>query len=133
MAEDKFHFSVLLGDGLTGRFQEVTGTTADGDAVDFREGTDTVPGLRKFANVTLRKGIFVGDAKLWAWYNEIKMNTSKHRNATINRLDATGAPKMTWTLTDARPVKIAAADRKDDGSDVAIEELVLACEVITTP
>jgi phage tail-like protein len=130
MAEGKFHFSVLLGDGLTGQFQEVTGITADGDAVDFREGTDTVPGLGKVVNVTMRKGIFAGDAKFWAWYNEIKMNTSKRRNATINLLDASGAPKVTWTLNNAWVTKITGPDRKVEGNEVAIESLELAHETI---
>src|SRR5258708_13232809 len=56
-----------------GAFSEVGGLTADGDSVDYREGTDLQPnlrklmGLRKFTNLTLKRGT-TQDRALWQWY-----------------------------------------------------------------
>jgi phage tail-like protein len=141
MADGTFPFVVSLGNGVRGKFQDLSGIDAEGKPIEYRHGNSPVfypikmPGLGRVGNVTMRKGIFVGDTKFWTWYNAIKMNTIGRGNATIDLLDQSGAPKATWTLTDARPTKIAATDRKDDGGDVAIEEIVLAYEgvVISEP
>jgi phage tail-like protein len=133
----KFYFSVRFGDDdKEAKFQEVSGLDSEAKPIEFRHGNSPIfapikmPGLGKVGNVTLRKGIFVGDAKFWAWYNEIKMNASKRRTVVINLLDETGTPKMAWTLNNAFPTKITGTDLKADGNDVAIESLELAYETI---
>jgi phage tail-like protein len=132
----KFYFSVQFGDDTAVRFQEVTGLETETQPIEFRHGNSPVfapikmPSLRKFGNVTLRRGIVATDAKFWAWYNEIKMNTIKRRTVVINLLDETGTPKMVWTLYNAWPTKITAPDLKAEGNDVAIESLELAHEGI---
>jgi len=131
----KFYFSVRFGDdGTAAKFQDVSGLDSEGKPIEFRHGNSPspikMPGLAKFGNVTLRKGIFVGDAKFWAWYNEIKMNTGKRQTVTVNFLDESGAPQMVWNFTNAWVTKITAADLKAEGNDVAIENLELAHEGI---
>jgi phage tail-like protein len=133
----KFFFSVRFGDdGAEAKFQEVSGLDSQGKQIEFRHGNSPVfspikmPGLRKVGNVTLRKGIFVGDAKFWAWYNEFKMNTGKRWAVAINLLDETGAPRMVWTLNNAWATKITAPDLKAEGNEIAIETLELAHEGI---
>lgn len=88
-------------------------------------------GLGKVGNVTMRKGIFVTDAKLWTWYSEIKMNTIKRRTVVINLLDETGNPKMVWTLNNAWPTKITGTDLKSEGNEVAVESVEIAFETLT--
>ena len=132
----KFHFSVQLSDGISGKFAELAGLDSEGLRLEYRHGNSPVfypikmPGLGRVGNVTMRKGIFVGDAKFLAWHNEFKMNTGKRRTVVINLLDATGAPQMVWTLNHAWPTKITGPDLKAEGNDVAIESLELAFETI---
>jgi phage tail-like protein len=133
----KFFFSVRFGDdGTAAKFQDVSGLDSQGKPIEFRHGNSPVfspikmPGIAKAGNVTLRKGIFVGDAKFWAWYNEIKMNTGKRQTVVVNVLDESGAPQMVWNFTNAWVTKITAPDLKADGNDVAIESLELAHEGI---
>ena len=134
--QQKFYFSVLVGDGISGKFAELAGLDSEGLRVDYRHGNSPVfypikmPGLGRVGNVTMRKGIFVGDAKFWAWYNEFKMNTVKRGPVVINLLDETGTPNMVWTLNNAWPTKITATDLKADGNVIAIESLELAYETI---
>jgi phage tail-like protein len=133
----KFYFSVQLGDDNTVSFQEVTGLESETQPIEYRHGNSPVfaplkmPGLQKVGNVTLRKGIFVTDSKLWNWYNEIKLNTITRRTVVINLLDESGTPKMVWTLNNAWPTKITGTDLKSEGNEVAVEAIEIAYETLT--
>ena len=132
----KFSFSVQLGDDFEVKFQEVSGLDSEAKPIEYRHGNSPVfypikmPGLGRVGNVTMRKGIFVGDAKFWAWYNEIKMNAGKRRTVVVDLLDDAGSPRMVWTLHNAFPTRIAEADLEAGGNDVAIESLDLVYETI---
>ena len=133
----KFYFSVKLDDGDSVKFQELAGLDSESRPIEYRHGNSPIfypikmPGLGHVGNVTLRKGVFANDAKFWAWYNEIKMNTIKRRAVVITLLDETDAPKMTWTLDNAFPTKISGADLQSTGNEVAIETLEIAYEGLT--
>lgn len=129
----KFSFQVKWDDAEL-IFQEVTGLSSETQIIEYRGGNSKVfstvkmPGIQKFGNVTLKKGIFKGDKALWDKYNTIKMNTVKRASITISLLDETNAVAMTWTLTNAFPSKITVTDMKSDGNEVAIETMELAHE-----
>jgi phage tail-like protein len=133
----KFYFSVVLGDDKAVSFQEVDGLDSETQAIEYRHGNSNVfypikmPGLGRVGNVTMRKGIFVSDSKLWDWYNEIKLNTIKRRTVVISLLDETGTPKRTWTLNNAWPTKITGTDLKSEGNEVAVESVEVAYETLT--
>ena len=133
----KFYFSVQLGEDCSASFQEVTGLNSETQSIEYRHGNSPLfypikmPGLGKVGNVTMRKGVFVADSKLWSWYNEIKLNTIKRRTVVISLLDQNGAPKMVWTLNNAWPTKISGADLKSDGNEVAVESVEIAFETLT--
>lgn len=115
-------------------FQEVTGLTAETQVIEYRGGNSKVfstvkmPGLQKYGNVTLKKGIFKDDKAFWDKYNAIKMNIVKRSSITISLLDETGKDVMTWTLTNAFPSKITVTDMKSDSNEVAVETMELAHE-----
>ena len=132
----KFYFKVQLGDDKDVKFSEVSGLEADVKPIEYRHGDSKVfypikmPGLGSVTNVTMRKGIFVKDAKFWTWFSEIKMNIIKRRAVIINLLDETGAPKMVWTLHNAWPTKVTGTDLKSEGNEVAVESIELAYETL---
>ena len=132
----KFYFEVKW-DGAVMSFQEVTGLDVEAEPIEYRHGDSPafaaikMPGLKKFANVTMKKGVFKGDRKLWDWYGAIKLNTVKRAPVTISLLDESGAPTMVWTLANAFPTKISGTDLKSDGNEVAVESIELAHEGIT--
>ncbi len=90
--------------------------------------TVKMPGLMKYGNVTMKKGVFKADNAFWDWYNQIKMNTLKRETVTIKLLDEKGKPTMVWTLHNAWPTKITGTDLKSTGNDVAVETIVIAHE-----
>ena len=129
----KFHFQVKW-DSEVLSFQEVSGLDVEAQPIEYRHGdspefsTIKMPGIKKFGNVTMKKGVFKSDNKFWDWFNQIKMNTIKRIPVTISLLDETGAPTMVWTLANAWPTKIQATDMKSDGNEVAVESIEVAHE-----
>ncbi|WP_246022089.1 phage tail protein [Flavobacterium cellulosilyticum] len=87
-----------------------------------------MPGLVKFGNITLKKGVFIKDNLFIEWYTTVKMNTVKRTTITINLIDEGGNPTMTWTLQNAWPTKVTGTDLKSDGNEVAVETIEIAHE-----
>ena len=131
----RFQFRVVY-DNMEFIFQEVTGLSAETQVIEYRHNNskvfDTIkmPGIQKFGNVTLKKGIFKGDDDLWKNFNAIK-NTTKKTTVVISLLDESNAVAMSWNLTNAFPTKITAADMKADSNEVAIETMEIAHEGLT--
>ena len=60
-----------------------------------------MPGIKKYGNLTLKKGIFKDDKALWDMYNLVVMNTFERKKVTINLLDEENKEAMNWELTNA--------------------------------
>ena len=118
-------------------FQEVSGLDVESTPIEYRRGDSpafsaiTMPGIKKYGNVTLKKGVFKSDNKFWDWFNQIKMNTEKRGPVTISLLDEVGNPTMVWTLLNAWPTKIAGTDPKADGNEIVVESIEIAHEGLT--
>lgn len=129
----KFSFQVKWDDAEF-IFQEVAGLSAEAQVIEYRGGNSRVystvkmPGIQKFSNVTLKKGIFKGDKNLWDKYNLIKMNTYKRSSVVISLLDESQGVSMSWKLANAFPIKMTVTDMKADGNEIAIESMEFAHE-----
>jgi phage tail-like protein len=132
----KFHFQVKW-DAQVMSFQEVSGLDIQSEEIKYRSGDSPLfsvikmPGMTKFGNVTMKKGIFKGDNKFWDWISQIRMNTVKRLPITISLLDEEGKPTMVWTLANAWPTKVSGTDLKAEGNEVAIETIEIAHEGLT--
>jgi phage tail-like protein len=131
-----FNFRVEI-DGLNvASFSEASGLTADGDSVDYREGTDArntvrkLMGLRKFSNITLKHG-YTSNDELWKWYTNILNGIPDRRSGTIVLMDEAHKDVLRWNITDAWINKIEGPSLKASGNDVAIESMDLVHEGIS--
>lgn len=131
----KFRFEVDMGDKNTrAAFQEVSGMDVEVQSIEYRHSNSPLfapikmPGIAKYSNVTLKRGIFVKQNMFYDWVKEIKMNTIARRTVTIKLLDEKGEVTMSWKLFKAWPTKITATDLKSDGNEVAIDTLEIAHE-----
>ena len=134
----KFRFSVDWGTIQQNiAFQEVSGLEAETQIIEYRASnspefsTIKMPGIAKYGNVTMKRGIFVKDNSFWSWYDQIKMNTIARQTVTIKLLDENGAPTMTWVLKNAWPTKVSGTDLKSDGNEVAVDTIEIAHEGLT--
>ncbi len=102
--------------------------------IELREGSDPeatarkMPGLHKFNNITLKRGIVSGDNEFFQWFNTVRMNAAERRDVVINLLNENHEPIVAWKIRNAFPCKYSGPDLKADGNDVAIETLELAHE-----
>lgn len=128
-----FHFSVEWGGTRIG-FSEVSGLTQEAQAIEYRDGvspeysTIKMPGLRKYSNVTLKRGIVAADNEFFAWLNTIKMNKVERRDIVISLLNEEHIPVMIWKIHNAFPVKVEGPGLKASGNEVAVESIELAHE-----
>ncbi|MDI1257355.1 MAG: phage tail protein [Flavobacterium sp.] len=132
----KFHFTVDWG-GTNISFTEVSGLEISTDVIEHRHGASPdfskikMPGMRKFSNITLKRGTFKSDNEYYAWINTTNQTQVERRTITISLLDETGAPAVTWKVKNAFPVKVQSTDLKAEGNEVAIETLEIAHEGLT--
>ena len=131
----KFRFEVDLGTELKSvAFQEVSGMDVENQTIEYRKSNSSLfstvkmPGIVKYGNVTLKRGVFVNDNTFWDWHNEIKMNIIKRRTVLIKLLDETGKVTMQWQLNNAWPTKITSTDLKSDGNEIAVDTIEIAHE-----
>jgi phage tail-like protein len=124
-------------DDLEVAFQEVSGLDIEAQPIEYRHGNSPgysvlkMPGLKKYSDVTMKKGVFKGDNKFWDWFNQINMNTIARKSVTITLLTEGDTVAMVWKLTNAFPTKITSTDLKSQGNEAAIETIVIAHEGLT--
>jgi len=131
------HFEVKWGDSQnSSSFSEVSGLTMEAEAIEYRGGADValtvrkIPGLRKFGNVTLKRGIVPAEAGpgLYAWFNTIQAGTVARRPVTVSLLNEERTPVVTWKITAAWPVKVEGPGLNATGNEIAVETLEFANE-----
>jgi len=132
----KFHFQVDWGGTRIG-FTEASGFTVETDPIEYREGHSpeyskiVMPGMRKHSDITLKRGMMLGDNEFYDWWNTVQLNTIERRDITIKLLNENHEPVVTWQVKNAWPTKVESTDLKADGNEVAIETLVLKHEGLT--
>lgn len=128
-----FHFQVEWGGTRIG-FTEVSGLTSEVQPIEYREGNDPtyhvikMSGMRKFNNITLKRGQYRGDNEFWQWLNTVALNKPERRTIQIKLLDETHNPIFTWTVANSWPCKIDGPAFKSTGNEVATESIELCCE-----
>ncbi|HKV10079.1 MAG TPA: phage tail protein [Thermoanaerobaculia bacterium] len=135
----QFNFLVDLGNGNTNGpqagFQEISGIGMEVTVSEYRPGNHKensvmkITGMNKSTDVTMKRGV-IGSLDLYQWLNQIRNgDQSALRTVTIQLMseDHTTAVQ-TWKLMRARIIKHTSGPLNAKGTDVALEELVLAYE-----
>ena len=135
----QFNFLVDLGTGVTegpaAGFQEVSGIGMEVTVTEYRNGNSKensvmkITGLNKSTDVTMKRGI-IGSLDLYQWLNQIRngdQNALRTVTIQLQNEDHT-AVVQTWKLLRARIIKHTSGPFNAKGTDVAMEEMVLAYE-----
>jgi phage tail-like protein len=128
----RFNFLVEIDGVATAGFSEVSGLAAEIEPIDYREGSDPMtvrklPGVRKFTNVTLKRGL-TANRDLWQWFKTGLEGALQRRTVRIALLDDDRTPVARWTLRAAWISKWEGPQLMATGSDVAIEAIELVHE-----
>lgn len=135
----QFNFLVDLGDGNTegpqAGFQEISGIGMEVTVSEYRTGNSRensvmkITGMNKASDVTMKRGV-IGSLNLYKWLDEIRNgNQSALRTVTIQLQNEDHSEVVqTWKLMRARITKHTSGPLNAKGTDVAMEELVLAYE-----
>jgi phage tail-like protein len=134
-----FNFLVDLGDGATegpqAGFQEVCGLSSEVAVLEYRNGNSKensvmkITGLNKAGDVTLKRGV-IGSLALYEWLDQIRNGDEGALRTVRIQLQSEDHTQvaLTWRLQRARIVKYASGPLHARGNEVAMEEIVLACE-----
>ena len=135
----QFNFLVDLGTGTTegadAGFQEISGIGMEVTVAEYRNGNEKensvrkITGLNKATDVTMKRGV-VGSLNLYNWLHQIRNGDSNaKRNITIQlQNEDHTAVVQTWKLLRAVITKHTSGPLNAKGTDVAMEELVVAYE-----
>jgi phage tail-like protein len=135
----QFNYLVTIGDEQPDRpqagFQEISGLGLEINVAEYRAGNtnDNAPikitGTYKVPDITLKRGL-MGYLDFYRWLDAIRdgkqndLRTVKIELLSEDRLDVA----MSWKLLRARPIKYTGPAFNGKGTDVAVEELVLAAQ-----
>ena len=135
----QFNFLVDLGtgntDGPEAGFQEVSGIGMEVTVAEYRTGNSKensvmkVNGLNKMTDVTMKRGV-IGSLDLYQWLDQIRNGDQKAlRKVTVQMQNEDHTDIVqTWKLLRARIIKHTSGPFNAKGTDVAMEELVIAYE-----
>ena len=130
----KFHFEVEWLEGARIAFTEVSGLDVETEIIEYRTGDSReyskqkIPGMQKYANITMKRGVFASDNAYYDWWNTVSLNTVTRHDVIVTLKNEAHEPVMVWKIKNAWPTKIASTDLKADGNEIAIESIELAHE-----
>ena len=132
----QYNFLVDFGlppDEPVGSFSEVSGLGVEIEPIEYRNGSEDItvrklPGLKKFPNVVLKRGI-IGHLGAWEWIKAAMDGNRDVRNVVIELLDESRqSAVLRFKLTNAWPVKWEGPSLNATTNEVAIETLELCHE-----
>ena len=135
----QFNFLVDLGtgnsEGADAGFQECSNIGMEVTVAEYRNGNSRensvmkITGMNKSTDVTMKRGVS-GSLNLYNWLHAIRngdQNALKTVTIQLQNEDHTDVVQ-TWKLLRARIIKHTSGPLNAKGTDVAMEELVLAYE-----
>lgn len=126
-----FNFLVEIDNVARAAFSEVSGLESETAVIEYRTGSEHVmrklPGLTKFGNITLRRGV-TQDRELWDWRQAIVEGNPDRRNGSIILLDDQRNPVVRWNFRNGWPCKWEGPALNAKANEVAIEMLEIAHE-----
>jgi phage tail-like protein len=121
------------GTAVKGSFAEASGLEVSVDPIDYRNGSEDtrvrkLPGLKKFTNITLKRGL-IGDLGLWNWIRDAQKGEVKRASGSVVLMDETGQNEvMRWNFVRGWPCKWSGPGLNAKNNEVAMETLEICHE-----
>ena len=120
------------GQAIQGSFAEVSGFDVVITPIEYRNGSEDItvrkiPGLKKFSNITLKRGV-IGDLAFWTWIKSVLDGNVQRADGTITLLDESRQSVMQWRFRRAWPCKWTGPTLNAKNNEIAIETLEICHE-----
>lgn len=129
----QYNFLVDI-DGVTrAGFTECSGLDAEIQKIDYREGADINPNVRKlrgmvnYTDITLRRG-YTQDKSLWKWYRTIFSGKMDRRTIEVVLLNEGREEVLRWRISEAWIGTWKGAALNATTNEAAIEEVAICHE-----
>ncbi|AMS13816.1 phage tail protein [Pseudomonas chlororaphis] len=130
-----YRYRVAVGDQEMA-FSAVSGLEIGYETIVYKDGVGGVyrmPGQPTPVNITLRRGMVVGQSQLYDWISSTSLNQVEKKDISISLTNASGNELLvTWNISNAFPTKLSAPNFDASSNEVAIEELSLMADAVTT-
>jgi phage tail-like protein len=127
-----FNYLIEISGIRVGGFNEVSGLDAEIEPVDYRNGDEDfvarkLPGLKKFPNIVLKRGI-IGDLDVFQWFQLGALGTVDRREGAVILRDEERNEVMRWKFVRGWACKYTGPSLKADSSAVSIESIEICHE-----
>lgn len=129
-----FNFLVEIDNVTVAGFSECSGINTETDAIEYRTGDTDItvtklPGLKKFGNITLKRG-FTASKELWEWRKKVLDGKTERQSGSIVLQNEARQEALRWTFREGWPRKWEGPSFNAKTNEVAIETLEIVCEGI---
>lgn len=136
-ADIAYRFTVMVDSEAVGEFVSVGGISRTVETEEIQEGGRFIPHVRikgsKPGHVTFKWGL-LDRTYMWDWLDSVQYGKGAEfrRPVTIVQLSRRGAPVRAYQLEQAFPVRVKSADLDGGSSNMAIEEMEIVYDRVTT-
>lgn len=129
-----FNFLIEIDGVIQAGFSECSGLDLTTDPVEYRNGDEDIrvrklPGLKKFSNITLKRG-YTNSRHLWEWRKLVMDGRTRRASGSITLLNEQREPVLRWLFMEGWPSKWSGPTLNAKNNEVAIETLEIVCEYI---
>ena len=120
------------GGAVKGSFSEASGFEVEVTPIDYRNGSEDIrvrklPGLKKFSNITLKRGV-TAHLDFWNWIRNAMKGQIQRADGSILLLNENRQEVMRWNFTRGWPCKYTGPGLNAGNNEIAIETLEICHE-----
>ncbi|MEZ6134625.1 MAG: phage tail protein [Pirellulaceae bacterium] len=120
------------GNSVSGAFTEASGLEVEVTPIEYRNGNEDItvrkiPGLKKFTNITLKRGI-TGDIEFWNWIRTGMTGNVQRADGSIVLLDEDRDEVLRWNFTRGWACKHTGPGLNATNNEIAMDTLEICHE-----
>jgi phage tail-like protein len=128
----QYNFVLEIEGTTVAGFAEVGGLSMEQGIIEYREGSDTatvrkLPGLRKYGNITLKRG-YTQNHELWDWRKTTIDGVTQRKQGAVILRDEAGQPALRWEFREGWISKYEGPALKATANEAAMESIEIAVE-----
>jgi phage tail-like protein len=128
----QYNFVLEIEGTTVAGFAEVGGLSMEQGIIEYREGSDTatvrkLPGLRKYGNITLKRG-YTQNHELWEWRKTTIDGVTQRKQGAVILRDEAGQPALRWEFREGWISKYEGPALKATANEAAMESIEIAVE-----